>query len=324
MDNILKLNDYKLMIMKQGDIYQTNLKDGRFGAVKVLKTGGAFDFSPSEFYLIGVTTYIDNIPPSIDDARLKEILATEFIYPKGKKLIQIHSGKFPKTCKYIGNITINNEESELKIEIGGSDGFSLCGKIKDDIGYEALIEWRYKYDHEAFSKEIEISRAENEKLMKELRNRNPKKMLSDEQFWNIISKLDWEHQGNDDKVLEPAIRELSKLKVSEIKNFEETLAYKLFQLDTKSHAQNIGEYSYDEKEDYLSVDMFLYARCAVIANGRLTYEEIVKDASKMLKDIDFEALLSLSENAYELKTGKEWTYENGISYETFSNIKGWE
>jgi len=300
MDNILKLNDHKLIIMKQGDIYQTNLKDGRFGAVKVLKTGGTFDFSPSEFYLIGVTTYIDNTPPSIDDARLKEILATEFIYPKGEKVIQIHSGKFPKTCKYIGNIAVNNEEREI------------------------LIEWRYKHDNEAFSKEIEISRAETEKLMKELRNRSPKKMLSDEQFWNIISKLDWEHQGNDEKVLEPAIRELSKLKVSEIKKFEETLAYKLFQLDTKSHAQNIGEYSYDEKEDYISVDRFLYARCAVIANGRLTYEEIVKDASKMLKDIDFEALLSLSEDAYELKTGKEWTYETGISYETFSNIKGWE
>ena len=324
MDNILKLNDHKLIIMKQGDIYQTNLKDGRFGAVKVLKTGGTFDFSPSEFYLIGVTTYIDNTPPSIDDARLKEILATEFIYPKGEKVIQIHSGKFPKTCKYIGNIAVNNEERELKIEIGGSAGFSLYGNIKQDIGYEILIEWRYKHDNEAFSKEIEISRAETEKLMKELRNRSPKKMLSDEQFWNIISKLDWEHQGNDEKVLEPAIRELSKLKVSEIKKFEETLAYKLFQLDTKSHAQNIGEYSYDEKEDYISVDRFLCARCAVIANGRLTYEEIVKDASKMLKDIDFEALLSLSENAYELKTGKEWTYETGISYETFSNIKGWE
>jgi len=47
-----------LLGMKEGDIYQTILSDGRFGAVKVLKTGGKFDFSPKDFHLIGVTPFV--------------------------------------------------------------------------------------------------------------------------------------------------------------------------------------------------------------------------------------------------------------------------
>ena len=43
----------------------------------------------------------------------------------------------------------------------------------------------------------------------------------------------------------------------------------------------------------------------------------------MPKDLEFEALLSLAPNAYELKTGKDFEYGTGCSYETFSNVAGW-
>ncbi|BAU56058.1 DUF4240 domain-containing protein [Mucilaginibacter gotjawali] len=311
--------------IQEGDIHHTILRDGRFGAVRVLKTGGKFGFSPYTFHLIGVTAYIGEQPPIISDPRLTEILITEYIYPKGKSIINIYCGKFPKQLKYVGNIPISCEESNFKIEIGnGIDGgFPSCGKIPQDIGYEILIEWRYKYDNFNFVKEIEISRKEHEEFMKSLHVNKPKRMLDDARFWDIISMLDWSQQGNDEKVLEPAAKALSKLKPSEIKSFEETLANKLFQIDTKEHAKNIGEYSYDEKEQYMSVDSFLYARCAAVANGKALYEKIKELPTEMVKDVEFEALLSLSAIAYELKTGREIVYDAGVSYETYANKEGW-
>jgi len=314
-----------LLGMKEGDIYQTILSDGRFGAVKVLKTGGKFDFSPKDFHLIGVTPFVSVKPHTIDNPFLKEILIREFSFPKGYKVINIYCGTFPKELKYLGNIPVSEELSKLKIEIGDgtNGGFPSCGEIPLDIGYEALIEWRYKYDREAFLRAVEISRQEHSELMKRLHSNKPKKMLDDERFWKIISLLNWV-QDNDEKVLEPAVNELSKLTIVEIKNFEETLAFKLFQLDTKEHAKHIGDYAYDEKENYFSDDTFLYARCAVIANGRFFYERAINQPPEMIKNIEFEALLSLASDAYKLKTGKEFEYNTGVSYETYSNSEGWK
>jgi len=44
----------------------------------------------------------------------------------------------------------------------------------------------------------------------------------------------------------------------------------------------------------------------------------------MVKDTEFEILLSLSSEAYYIKKGKEFDYESGCSYETFSNKEGWQ
>ncbi|HTE02396.1 MAG TPA: DUF4240 domain-containing protein [Mucilaginibacter sp.] len=312
--------------MKEGDVYQTILRDGRFGAVKVLKTGGRFDFSTYDFHLIGVTTYISNDIPKIDNPRLNEILVNKRCSTPGEKAICIYCGDFPKSLTFIGNVPLSAEESKLKIEIndGTNHGFSSCGKISETIGYEILIEWRYKYDNKAFLEDIEIARQKHQEFIKASHRSKPRKMIGDERFWKIIALLDWSQQGDDDKVLEPAVKELSKLKATQIKQFEETLAYKLFQLDTKGHAKNIGKYAYDEKENYVSSDSFLYARCAAVANGQMLYEKIIANPVEMVKDVEFEALLSLASTAYELKTGKEFEYDSGVSYETYSNVKGWD
>lgn len=311
--------------MEQGDVFQTILKDGRYGAVKVLKTGGTFDFSPDQFHLIGVTSYIDNVPPTLMDKRVNEILICDRLNPEGSFLIKIYSGNFPKECKFIGNYPITETEQKLEIKIGDgiNGGFPLSGKIPKEIGYEILREWRYKYDTDNYLKEIEVAQRQHEELMKSQRSSTPKKMLDDKVFWEIIGALDWNEEGDDEKVLLPAVTKLSKLKVSEIKQFEETLSFKLFQLDTKEHAKNIGESSFDEKENYISVDAFLYARCAAVANGENFYNNVLNHPAEMPKDIEFEALLSLASTAYEFKTENEFDYYPGVSYETYSNEKGW-
>ena len=106
--------------------------------------------------------------------------------------------------------------------------------------------------------------------------------------------------------------------------FEECLSYKLFLLDTKAHAKHIGKDSYVNSKKHFSVDAFLYARCAAVANGRECYEAALKNPPEMPKDVEFEALLTIAPDAYELKTGKELEYTPGCSYETYSNIEGWK
>src|SRR5207248_2122881 len=105
--------------------------------------------------------------------------------------------------------------------------------------------------------------------------------------------------------------------------FEERFAHLMYQLDTRAHASNIGEDSCDPESDYVSADGFVYARCVVVANGKEFYEQVLKDPTKMPKDMEFESLLGLASAAYELKTGEQFEYSTGCSYESFSNPAGW-
>lgn len=71
-------------------------------------------------------------------------------------------------------------------------------------------------------------------------------------------------------------------------------------------------------------DGFLYARCAVLANGKDFYDKILNQPDLMPQEISFEPILYLAEHAYRLKTGKDdYDYLPGICYETFGNEKGW-
>jgi len=71
------------------------------------------------------------------------------------------------------------------------------------------------------------------------------------------------------------------------------------------------------------VDLFLYARCCVVANGRAFYEHVLAHPEDMPKDLTFEALLNLASHAFERKTGFEMEYVPAYNYETFANTEGW-
>ncbi len=112
------------------------------------------------------------------------------------------------------------------------------------------------------------------------------------------------------------------MSIEEIQQFDDILASKLFALDTKAHAAEIGEGAYREGELF-SADMFLYARCAVVANGRDVFEAVIGDPSSFPKDLEFESLLYVAAAAYEKKTGDDYTHSPKPSYETYSNREGW-
>ena len=73
----------------------------------------------------------------------------------------------------------------------------------------------------------------------------------------------------------------------------------------------------------LSADGFLYTRCVCVANGKRFYDDVRAEPKRLPRDLEFEALLDVAARAYERKTGREFEYQTGCSYETYSNVRGW-
>ena len=145
-------------------------------------------------------------------------------------------------------------------------------------------------------------------------------LFSEDQFWSIIDLLDWQKKQRAE-IMVPAVSALSKMPVSSIYLFQDMLSEKLYQLDTRRHAD---AYLQKQEDGDLSMDDFLYVRCAVVAEGKVYYAEILANPSAMPADIDFEHLFSLAGDAYKLKTGREFVYSPLFNYETKSNTDGWK
>ncbi len=157
----------------------------------------------------------------------------------------------------------------------------------------------------------------------ELHPEKSKAPLSEEHFWEVIAMLDWEKEGDDEAVVEPAVAHLAAGPVRQIFEFANLLSEKLYALDAKAYTRHIGEDAWSPGR-YFSVDNFLYARCCVVANGKEAYEKVLEDPTQMPKDLTFEELLYIPSKAYERKTGKAYDYSPAYPIETYSNEKGWK
>lgn len=140
-------------------------------------------------------------------------------------------------------------------------------------------------------------------------------------FWHLIDLIDWSKE-TDVEQIEPLIDALEKLPVKSIFAFDDKLTEKLYLLDKKDYAKQIGKDSWTNSS-YFSVDIFLYARTCVIANGKAFYTEVLKDATLMPKGLTYEPLLYAAATAYETKTGKKYEYVPAYPIETYANKKGW-
>lgn len=141
-------------------------------------------------------------------------------------------------------------------------------------------------------------------------------------FWELIGSLEWRHEGNDELVIKPVVTKLAAMPLEAIESFEEILAQKLYALDGRAWAREIGT-AWWGGDPPVSVDKFLYARCAVVANGKEFYESVLADPAMMPKDVEFEALLIVGRLAWEARTGVEPSFLTKVSYETYSNQAGW-
>ncbi len=147
--------------------------------------------------------------------------------------------------------------------------------------------------------------------------------MSDELFWRIIALFNWKKSGDDEAVIEPAVKALAQMAPENIKAFEDILAAKLYALDTEAHAREIGDEAYQPGRHFSS-DWFLYERCCVIANGSAFYESVLSEPKKMPKDTEFETILLIAGLAYERRTGEKIDHTSPVSYETFANKLGWQ
>ncbi len=151
------------------------------------------------------------------------------------------------------------------------------------------------------------------------------KPMDEDVFWEIIASFNWKKTGDDDAVLKPALKKLISMKVDDIKQFAEILSEKLYLLDGIAYASNIGSESYKGEDQFFSVDSFLYVRCCVVANGKEFYNKVLNNPTDMPKEIDFEPLLYLANDAYNKKSKTEGEFiDTKLSFETFSNIKNWK
>lgn len=142
--------------------------------------------------------------------------------------------------------------------------------------------------------------------------------MNEDKFWESMELLDWTKAGNDDAVIEPVVQFLSKLPESAILTFYDLLSEKLYLLDSREFAVHSSE-----EGNGISSDLFLYARCCVVANGRRFYENVLKNPASFPKDIFFEAILKIPERAWFRKTGKSLEYSPKYIYETGFNPSGW-
>ncbi len=104
--------------------------------------------------------------------------------------------------------------------------------------------------------------------------------MNEVEFWAIIDLLDWEHTGNDDKVLEPAIKRTRNQVEKGDLLFCRSLCVFALSIDTKAHASNIGDDAYDSTSELCFSRWIFYARCVVLANGKKFYETVLNDPGK--------------------------------------------
>jgi hypothetical protein len=149
--------------------------------------------------------------------------------------------------------------------------------------------------------------------------------MNEDRFWEIIAQLDWSKEDNDE-VLAPAAQALAACTEADIRQFSELLAKKLYDLDGERFAKEMApdEIRWVDGELRFSVDLFLYARCVVVANGRDFYEAVIKDPTLMPKGYGFESLLYLDSMAWKIKTcNDDYSHSTEFWYETFNNPDGW-
>ena len=146
----------------------------------------------------------------------------------------------------------------------------------------------------------------------------PASPMNEDGFWETVAQLDWSKTGNDDAVIEPAVQHLSRQPEPAILTFFDLLSEKLYLLDGRLYAQfSSGD------ENGISSDLFLYARCCAVANGRERYEAVLKNPASFPKDLFFEAILDIPERAWFRKTGKKLEHFPKYMYETGFNPNGW-
>lgn len=145
-------------------------------------------------------------------------------------------------------------------------------------------------------------------------------------FWALIATLHGEATA---ERCERLAEELSRRPVADIVGFAERHAEALYRLDQEKFGTLpvIDLTARFGSPFPQSSDVFLYARCAVVAAGRAVWESVFFDVEKFApytsSERDGEWLLYVPDKAYELATGNDWDRRTRYCFESYSNRDGW-
>lgn len=137
-------------------------------------------------------------------------------------------------------------------------------------------------------------------------------------FWQLIKKIDWSKDSAEER-LKPLLETLKEAEVDTINKFSEQLAQALHRLDGPAYYEVLKS-----REQGVSADTFLYARCFVVAKGNAFFEMVLQHPEKMMTAENFEAILYLTQEAYQQKTGEAYNFFPSVVYESFFNEKLWK
>lgn len=136
--------------------------------------------------------------------------------------------------------------------------------------------------------------------------------LDDPVFWRLIESLPNRLRDGD---VTPLVESLVRLSGKRILGFAESLARKLGALDQPELLQA----SQSDSVIPMSADVFLYARCAVVASGREAFDRVLGEGKIVESEwpVEYgEHMLMAVAEAYTEKTGEDYEYEPSVSYET--------
>lgn len=147
--------------------------------------------------------------------------------------------------------------------------------------------------------------------------------MNESQFWSLIAQVDRDAltAGDEAGAVEPLAEALGDLDADSILLFQEHLAQALYLLDGRQFADCAGESGQSD-------DGFLYSRCFVVGSGRVRFDAVLKDPSKMPDSTNewFEALLYVAEEVWANATESDpddFDFETSVSYESGSNQAQW-
>ncbi|MEE9392556.1 MAG: DUF4240 domain-containing protein [Planctomycetota bacterium] len=142
--------------------------------------------------------------------------------------------------------------------------------------------------------------------------------MTEQEFWDVIQLLDWSRLEADEEfgVIRPVVDALLMKSTADIMAFDDLLSEKLYQLDGAAYAEAAGVSGQYE-------DLFLYARCCVIANGEDAYNSVKETPELMPSGLDFDELLFVAERAWAVKTGGDYHHRPAYSMEMHANQANW-
>ena len=157
-------------------------------------------------------------------------------------------------------------------------------------------------------------------------------------FWQRIELLEGRVDPDSIEVLVSALAELPR---GEIESFDDQLHDVIHQLDGPAwyeqpvHDPGISELQLEVLlaevlagggDDTLAADGFLFARAAVVAAGRQTYQQVLADPRQFAGDRDSraQALLFVAQRAYERVEPDHYVHVPPLDVGTGSNTALWD